>query len=163
MNKPIEDDDFLAIDEFRLDREWLGQARRYFQYSEKLADARRRLDEAKAALDVSDAELDAEIRLNPSEFGLGKPTEQAVKNAVTASPEHQAAERKVIRAKHDVAIFDAAVTALDHRRRALEKLVDLQLSGYYAEPRARNEHSREAIGEAEKQAARGKGRRRQPA
>lgn len=160
MSGPIDNADFLEIDPYKLDREWLKQARLYFQYGQLLADARQRLDEAKSALELVDAELDADIRLKPEDFGLSVPrlTESIVRGAIVADPEHRKAERAVILAKRDVGYFDAATTALDHKKRALEGLVQLHLSGYYAEPRARGD-SREMIEEAEKTNARRKGRR----
>jgi hypothetical protein len=127
----------LSIDELALDKEWLGQPNLYLNYATKLADSKRRLDEAKNHLEVVTAELDRSIRLNPVEFGIPKITEGAVSSMISIQSVYQAAQKEVIEAKHEVAIHDAAVTAIEHRKKALENLVTLHLAGYYSEPKAR--------------------------
>ena len=125
------------IDAERLDQEWLEQSRLYHQAALRLADARRDHEQAKADRDVTCAELDRSVRSQPGKYGLEKVTEGAVANLILLQPEHKRATQKVIEAKHTADVFQADVDALDHRKRALENLVQLRLANYFSEPRVR--------------------------
>ena len=129
--------DFFAIDQGRLDEEWLNQPKTFYRYALKLADVKVELERTKAERDVTAAEVDQEIRANPGGFGLGdKQTEPAIKNAGIVEPRNMKANRAIIRAKHAVDIVQAAVDAMEHRKKALENLVHLFGMNYYAEPKA---------------------------
>jgi hypothetical protein len=143
-----EDYDFLDIDENMLDREWVKQPKLFFNWARKLAGARLRLDEAKADLDLVRADLDRDIRANPKKYNLVKVTEDAVKNCIVTLDEYLEALRMVNKNKHQVDIYDAAVKALDHKKRALEKLVDLHGQNYFSSPRTSDEGMRQAKGRA---------------
>ena len=99
------------------------------------------------------AEIDKSIRKHPDTYGLDKITEGAIKQAMPLQPEYQHALELLHEAKYHTAIVQAAVTALDHRKKALEKLVDLFLSGYYSQPKA-NANSREQMEQVERKAIR---------
>ncbi len=139
----------FSIDEMKLDREWLGQAESYFRFASKLANAKRSYDEADNDVKVLKAELELAIRSNPSQYGLDKVTEGVVAAAVLVQPEYKKSMEELRDHRHAVDIFSAAVEAMQHRKRALEKLVDLQLSNYYAAPVASKEN-REAVDEMNK-------------
>ena len=147
----------FGIDKNLLDDEWLGQPKLYFNWAIQLEDARADFEEVKAAFDVVKAEVDLEIRTTPDAYDLVKATEKSIAAALIVQPEYEEAQQKVFTAKHRVGILQAAVTALDHRKKALEKLVDLHGQKYFATPRA-SEQSREAVERIEKLAARGKKR-----
>ncbi len=149
----------LQIDEYRLDEEWVGQPALYFEFAAQLADARRDADDAKNRLEATKAETAREIRSSPDLYGLTKVTEAVVSENVALHDDVQSVQRELIEAKHNVDMLGAMVTALDHRRRALEKLVDLSLANYFAKPRA-SEGSREAMDKAEQKATWGKGSRK---
>lgn len=131
-----QEENVLEIDQYRLDKEWVRQAKLYHAYALKLADARMALNEANDTLEVVYAEQDRDVRLHPEKHGLSKITEPVVKNAVIVTAAYREACRVVIQCKHDVSINEAYVQGLDHKKRALEKLVDLALSDFYGEPRA---------------------------
>lgn len=167
----------LTIDEYRLDEEWRGQAELYHYWAVMYADAMLDVDNTKAALalakeslEFGKAESDREIRSDPVAFGIEKLSEARVAHCVLLHPICRAAfdalagaRDDLNKAQHVANILEAAVKSLDHRKKALEKLVDLQGRDYYAEPRASAE-SREAVEEMEKRASRTRGRRaRQPA
>lgn len=143
------DESFLAIDEYNLEKEWVNQPALYQKYAEKLAKARLRLDEATAALEVITAETDKAVRMAPESYGIDKVTEGSVKATVLMQEDYQEAVKEVNQCKYQVGIMQAAVTALDHRKKALESLVQLHLSSYYAEPKAKG-FDREAMEEATK-------------
>lgn len=126
---------FLAIDEHALDKEWLHQPELYFEWAEKLAKARRSHDEAKAALDLAYAETAQDIRNNPRRYDLEKVTESAVAELVKQQKPYQDAATILADAKYKIDIYQAAVTALDHRKRALTMLVELYGLQYFANPK----------------------------
>ena len=133
----IDEPDIFEPDKNRLDEELVKQPRLYHQYADQLADARRDHEMAESEMKVVEAEVSLLVRRRPDRFGIEKVTEDAVKKTVLLDKRVRQAEKEVILAKHKVDLLSAAVTALDHRKRVLEKLVDLRLADYYAEPRTR--------------------------
>lgn len=132
----VQDGSFIDIDEMQLHKEWLNQPRLYLQYASKLADATHEFDEAKSQLEVTKSEIDADIRRDPDSYNLEKVTETSIANTIPMQEPYREATNNLLEAKHRRDVLDAAVTALDHRRKALEKLVDLHLSGYFAAPKS---------------------------
>lgn len=127
---------FLDIDPMRLDEEWLKQPKLYFEWATKLADARQEMDNAKTQIDIVRATADRKIRRHPDRFGLPeKPTESSISAKVNLDEAVQEANAAYNEARHTVDIAQAAVTALEHRKRALTMLVELHSSNYYAEPK----------------------------
>ncbi len=151
--------DILDIDENRLDEEWLKQPRAYFMIARRLADYRQALEEAKAELDITKAELASRIREEPAEYNVTKVTEKAVEEAIVLQQEMRMAVRMVNKAKHRVDVYSAAVTAMDHRKKALENMVMLHGQNYFSTPRASGEDAREWERAASRKAARAKRRR----
>ena len=149
----------LTIDETVLDEEWIEQPKLYFHWARKLADARRSLDESKSNLDVVKAELDRAIRSDPERFGLPKVTEAVVTTAIPNQPKYQSALEVLRNDKHTVDILSAAVTALDHRKAALGKLVDLHGQNYFSSPRASTPEAEESMREVVKKKVRKKSQR----
>lgn len=131
-----EDSSFLVIDSNNLEKEWVDQPRLYFKYATKLENAREDFEQAKAELGVVAAECDLDIRNNPAKYDLPKATEKSVEAAVAMHDDYVAAAKEVSVQRHRVGVFQAAVNALDHRKKALEKLVELFLANYYSAPRA---------------------------
>lgn len=153
------DKSFLEINQYELEREWVEQPRLYEQWATKAAKARLRLDEAKGELELIEAELDKTIRTEPGKFGVDKITEGAVQKTVVLQDEYQEAAAAVNQAAYELGVIQAAVTALDHRKKALEKLVELWMASYYSEPKARGE-AKNRMEDAGKRAVRGKAVRR---
>lgn len=152
------DDSFLEIDEGALDREWVRQPKLYFKFAMRLALARSEFDEAKADFELVKADLDSAIRDDPTEYGLKKLTEPGVVAAMPRQGQYIKALQDINEKRRAQGILEAAVTALEHKKRALEKLVDLHGQEYFSTPRA-PANSREAVDNMEKQAARTKRRR----
>lgn len=126
----------LDVNQNNLVEEWSGQATMMLHHATLLADARLAEDEARAALSVVVAELDANIRDDPEEYGLTKATETSVTNAIPGCEEHQAAVKVLNEARHAVRIYSGAVDALEHRKRTLTGMTDLWLRQYYADPQS---------------------------
>jgi len=141
----------LSIDRYRLDEEWERQPRFYHEFAEKLVDARRSLDETKNQLEVVKADTYQHIARDPEKFGLQKTTEKAIEHAMTMDKRCREAANIVIEAKHVVGIFEAAVSALEQRKKALEKLVELHVSDYYSKPRTRKGEAQEYVEDAKRQ------------
>jgi len=104
-----------------------------------LVEAKEALDVMEAKLGVVGAELSILIRSKPRKYGLKSVTEPGIKSAVLLQPEHKKAQWKVIRAKRKVGILQARVTALDNKKKSLEKLTDLYGQGYWSKPKIKKE------------------------
>lgn len=152
-SKPSNDKSFIEIDEFNLEKEWVGQPALYLKYAEKAAKARLNLDEADSELELVTADLDKAIRGDPEKYGLEKITESGIKITVPLQDEYQEALKAVNEARYELGIVQAAVNALDHRKRALEKLVDLWQGSYFSEPKSQGD-AKEAMEEATKRTVR---------
>lgn len=135
MSVSKEGTDVLAIDQHQLHVEWLGQAKLFGEYAEQLAHKKGELDVAESKLDVVVAELDRAIRKAPDRYDIVKVSEEAIKKTIVLQERHQKAVDRVNRLRHEAAVIDAMVKALDHRKKALENLVVLWLNEYFAEPR----------------------------
>jgi DNA-binding transcriptional LysR family regulator len=147
----------IAIDEHRLDEEWVRQPRLYHVYSLKTADARWAMDQAKAHFELVQAELDAAIRDDPLGYGLEKISEVRLAACIVKQPEYLEALEALNNARHKVQVFQAAVSALDHKKGALENLVKLRLAEYYSDPKS-SPSDRDAVEEMEKREIRRKKR-----
>lgn len=146
------------LDPARLDEHWTAHSREYHRYAQRLADARAEWERAKADRDVVQAELDRAVRRDPASYGVEKVTETVVERTILIQRGYQKAHDRVIEAKHTMDVLQATVDALEHRKRALEKLVELFLSDYWSQPRAKGEGGRR-MGEVVTDAAFG-GRKR---
>jgi len=146
--------DFLEMDLNCLDEMWLEQPRLYHRYAKKLATAKQKLEEDKAELELCKAELDRDIRSNPANFNLEKITENVVSNTIITQERYRSLQAQLLDTKHEVDVLQAAVTTLDHRKRALENLVSLHGQDYFSTPRPKDNTSKEAIEEIEKTAIR---------
>lgn len=161
MGKRSEELKALEIDQYRLDDEWNNQPQVYARYALKAADARRSWDESKANLEVVKAELDRDIRKNPEKYDLLKITETQISSTIVLQDDYKVANEEVIRTHHDMDVVNAFVQALDQRKSALSKLVDLFLADYFSKPKA-SATARDHVQEVEKRAVRGRVKVRDP-
>lgn len=155
------------IDKNRLDDEWLNQPKRYFEWAVQLEDARADIDDAKREYDVTKTEFDEvkakvelDIRNDPDDYHLPKVTDKSIAAVVLMQLDYKEAEdslykaqERIDTAKHRAGILQAVVSALDQRKKALEKLVDLHGQKYFATPRA-SENSAEVVDGMTKRAIR---------
>ena len=162
MSKKQETDseefDFFELDSGRLDEEWVNQPKLYFRYATRLAEAKEAHDRAKAQRDLTVAKLDRNIRTEPLAYDIPKVTEGVVEKTVLLQPLYQAATKEVIDAKARVDQLEAVVSALDHRKKALENLVYLHGQSYFATPRP-PEGQKGRLSEVEKTSTRTKVKR----
>lgn len=134
--------DYFDIDLNNLDKEWGKQARKFHKKALALALAKDELQRADAELDLVRAELDLAIRENPAQYDLPKLTDAGVKTAVIVQKEYRMALAEVNRKRHEVEVHLADVRAMEHKKKALEKLVDLRLADYFSEPRPKSKRSK---------------------
>ena len=156
--KKVEDFDIFHIDLSALEREWVHQPKLYFIYAEELAQARRELEESKANMEIVAAEVDKRVRKYPEKYGMEenvKLTEAMVKAAVKDSKKLKKAQEEFRAIQYKVNVAQAVVTALDHRKSALGKLVDLHGQNYFSKPTA-SEAGKEAMKKSIKQMSRSK-------
>ena len=137
MNKP--DEDFFEIDIYQLDQEWVKQPKNYYYYASEMVIARKNWEECKASKDLVEAELSKSIRSTPSEYGIEKVTEGSITTAIISDEKYQDEITSVINAKNKVDTIQAILDALEHKKKALENIVQLQLANYFAQPRIKGE------------------------
>lgn len=125
----------LKINLNDLAENWDKQPQLYMKWAEKYAQAYFERDKKKEKLEIVKAQIDMDIRTNLDNYGFDKkPTEAAISAKILMQPEYQAASTSVIEANRDMNIYNAAKTAMDHKKKALEMLSYLSTSGLYAEP-----------------------------
>ena len=127
--------DDLKIDKYRLDEEWQTQALKFCEWAEKEVEALYLKDKVKEQLDLVKAQLDSAVRKNPEVYGLEKVTEGAIQNVIFQHKDYMDVSRAYLDAIKEARILGVAREAFDHRKKALEKLTELFLSQYWAEPR----------------------------
>lgn len=123
----------VRINRFKLAEECEQHSSLYQYYADLLAEARADADTEKDRLNIVEAERELDIRKNPPESP--KVTEATIKALVQS-------DGKVIKQKEGLRMvkiglyqWEAAVTALEHRKRMLDNLVQLLIAGYYSAPK----------------------------
>lgn len=127
--------DLTHIDQYDLPREWVSHADRYHERALKAAEAKKSKELAEDHVRVVRAEVARAVRLNPTKYGLDKPTVAAVEGEVELDPGVRYAEKELIEYRYAYDVYAADVASLEHRKRALEKLVDLLLADFFAHPK----------------------------
>lgn len=129
----------LAIDEDRLEDEWIEQASHYLEACELHAIALEDRDLKKSKLDIVFAELDSKVRSKWDKLGFeSKPTEPQIKQWIVRQTKYRKADHSYIRANKHVNLMLGLKQAFEHRKAALGNLVSLLISGFYSEPNVRN-------------------------
>ncbi len=147
MKKDSQDNEFFDIDEHQLDVEWNRQIKMRRKYSERLADAKRDAKQAKAEFKLIEAELDLQIRDNPSLFHIKKVTEPAIANVIITQKEYQQAQRELINAEHKSDVLSGIIDTIDDRKYGLQDRVKLFLADYFGDPKTDSANGREKIEE----------------
>ena len=140
----------VRIDPDSLDVEWVKQPELMLRYTRHSAEMKKELDDAKERLDVGRARIELEIRNDYHRFGIEKPTEGAISSTILQQPEYQQLVRKFSSAKYEYEMSAAAVRSIDQRKNALENLVRLLMSSYFAGPQAPRDLSKEVLAEKER-------------
>lgn len=115
--------------------EWQKQAPLFLYYSRETAKLEKECEIAKEGMEVIKAELDAQIRENPSQHTkVPKLTETLVSNIIIQNNTYREAQSKYIDSKFEAAIGKIVPRAFEHKKKALEYISMLEMSGLYAEP-----------------------------
>ncbi len=121
------------IDENHLDRECIKLPSQYLHYAFQAAEAKKDTMEAKAALDVVQADMAREVRSNPEDYEIEKVTEAAITAAVITTKEFKDAQTELFDAQHAYDVAQAVVWAMEHKKKALSLLVELHSMSYSPE------------------------------
>jgi len=144
----------VEIEPDALDVEWTKQAKLFGHYSKVLAEAQAEVDRVKNASKIKAAKLELAIRKDPASYGLEKVSESAVAAAILLETEYQDLLDQLRQAEYTRNVLDGAVTALNHKKAALENLVRLQGQNYFAGPSTPREIGKEWARDVERRAAR---------
>lgn len=150
----IKDLEYFDVDPNRLDQELFNQPRNYYNVAKAVADARVDVDRQKTRVEVAkeelkrtDADLSLQIRKSPGSFGLDKATEGSIEAVVTTHPIHARSFQVLVDAKgvlstleHHLGVLDAALGAMDNKKLALGKGVELYVHNYRSTPRTEGGH-----------------------
>lgn len=137
-------EDDIRIDEGALDVEWLEQPGLMMKYTRVSAQMRMESDLAKERLDVVRAQIDKEIRENPEKFGIEKITETVVLNTIVVDLRYRQKNKEYLEAKYEAELAMGAVRAFEQRKEALENLVRLHGTQYFAGPKMPRDITEEA-------------------
>jgi hypothetical protein len=135
----------LDIDPLKLEQEWQRHPSLYGFWAEKSVEAIDAYDRSKAALDVTKANLDVDIREHPAKYGASKTTNEVVNNLITVHPEYLEKLKESLVAKKQMNHAKAVLDSLEHRKRALTMLVDLWVRDYYSDSGSMSEDEKAAI------------------
>jgi len=138
----------IIIDKFSLDREWMNQPVLFMEWAEKSVEAQFERDKAKEKLDLVRAQIDNEIRVEIAQENK-KMTEGAIQAEILQDERYQEANSIYLESVRTAKIMDVAREAFDHRKRALEKITDLWIQGYWADPKIRKEATDRVSSEAQ--------------
>ena len=149
----LEDD--LAIDQYRLGKEWLNQPQLYVKYAMASAYFNKVAALAEAEVKIVQANLETDAAEDPDAcLGRGvKSSIERCKNYALTHPDYEKARYKAAQAKYHADMALSAVFACNQRKDALEQLVRLQGMELNSVPQARDEHSREGQNEVLHRAA----------
>jgi hypothetical protein len=136
----------VQIDDTNLGRECVRIVSQYRQAAYNAADAGKDVDEAKATLEVVEAEARLHVRNTPGQYGLDKVTEGAINEIVVCQPRVLKAQQRLIKAKHRQDILSAVVATLEVKKRSLTLLVELHGMSYFADVKVSRE-GKEAVNE----------------
>lgn len=126
--------DDQRLDPNHLDMAAALQAETFFHWAQQAVHARKVADRVKLNVELVENLLSSECRLDPESFHLIKITEAAISSAVKNHPDYKAAMENLIDARHEMSLLDAAVEAMEQRKRMIEVLITLHGQQYFAGP-----------------------------
>lgn len=133
--KVEEAESIVEVDINRLDAEWVGQPGLVARHGFALAEAKAEQAEAKAQLELIEAQTDNEVRSHPDAYGIEKVTEKVIETHVKTAQAVITARQRLQAASLTVDQLGVVMNALEHRKRSLENLVELHGREYFSAPR----------------------------
>jgi len=124
----------LELDPLQLDVAATMQGELFFKWSQRWVVAREAMDRAKLDLDITENELNIDVRRNPDDYGLDKVTEKLAEAAVKASAKYRKKAEQLIEKRKIAGRLEKAVMAMEQRKRMIEVLITLHGQQYFAGP-----------------------------
>lgn len=126
----------IQIDENDLENEWIEHPSIVLYYNEAFSDAQYNRDKLKIKLDQTSAKLDSAVRKDWAKYGFeSKPTETALRNYILLHPDYRKDELEHLKSVREVTLLTGVRSSFEHRKKALENIVSLRISGFHSEPR----------------------------
>jgi hypothetical protein len=121
-----------TIDKDNLEDEWVKQADLYEKYAEKANYFYNQYNSLKNHYTVCRAEEEMLVRTGEKDIGC-KITDKALSAHLDQEPELVKLNKEVAEAKYEYEMYNSAVFAMEHKKRALEYLTKLTLNNYYTQ------------------------------
>lgn len=125
---------YLDVDETTLDSQTAEAPSLIWRFGRCSARAVKEAKIAEAELKFLEADIDEEIRSNPTKYGLDKLTVVAVDRIIDRDPRYRKAKMKVISANYKADLYASAIEALQHRRTSIGHFVKLHEQSYIGVP-----------------------------
>lgn len=124
----------FQIDENHLDREWRDLPDDIHEAAVALAGANLEVAQAKAELELREAELSRAIRDDPPSYGIAKVSEAQIEMAVRVQPAYREALMAYNNAKYGQDVLKADLEALHVKKYGLQDKVVLWCRDYSSKP-----------------------------
>lgn len=132
----------VKIDSKNLDREIEEHGQKFMEWVERYASAEKEILAAERNLKIVKAEVENKIRSNPEKYNLEKVTDSVVKAKVRVSKKVNIAAERFENAKYDLEVMRGMREEMGaNRKKMIEKLVDLWISGVHSDPRVAKEEN----------------------
>lgn len=136
--KNFEED--LKINQYDLTKELIEHPQKFYSWAKEFVLAQQEAQRIKGKLELLQDELSLKIRQDPKKFDLSdKPTEATIKSAINVHKDVKKLTEKYMERLGVEKILSKAERAFEHRKKALEGLVSLQLQNYHSEPKVKPE------------------------
>ena len=142
--------EYLNVDKYNLDEEWVNQPNNFMDACEWYADAVVERDKCKEQLELLRAEVSKEIQNDPESFGISKVTIDAVNKAVSLDDRVKEKQEELHELNRQVNVMSGAKEALAHKKKAIESLTELTIWGYFAEPKVNKKTHDKSLEKASK-------------
>jgi len=134
----------LETNKYKLDDELIKQPILYMQYQEDMITNQKERDNLKIEIDIKksalkEVESNLFVQFKDEKINGKPPSDTFCNNLVIVHPKRKAAFLELIetqksynQAVYEFSILEAAVKSFEQRKKSLEKLVELYLSGYFS-------------------------------
>lgn len=122
----------IRLDKMHLDLEWEKQAEKFSDWGTLAAEAEEIRDLLKDKLELIEAEIGREVRMDPINFGLAKITDSAIVEIIHTHERYRAVKEEYLKAVKEARVLHVAEKAFEHKKKALDRLTDLFITGYYS-------------------------------
>ena len=126
----------VRINKYQLDDELVEQPQRYYDWAKLEAQAADEVARLKDKLEILKAEVEIRIRKHPTAYDLPDgPKEALIKAAIIVQPKVKRLGRKLLKAMKTHRLLTKAEKSFEHRKKALEGLVSLNMQMHFSTPK----------------------------